>query len=117
EIIGETRVITARYEDSFLSLARAYNVGLEELKLANPGVDWLVPGEGTPITIPSQHLLPRAPQRGIVVNVAELRLYYFPDGADAVDPVTGARRVYTYPISIGALDWSTPLGRTTVTSK
>jgi L,D-transpeptidase ErfK/SrfK len=117
ELIGESRVITARYEDSFLTLARAHNVGLEELRSANPGVDWLLPGEGTQITIPTQHLLPRAPLRGIVVNVAELRLYYFPEGPQAVDPATGARRVYTYPISIGQLDWSTPLGRTTVTSK
>lgn len=117
ELIGESRVIAARYEDSFITLARAYNVGLEELKNANPGVDWLLPGEGTAITIPTQHLLPRAPQRGIVVNVAELRLYYFPEGPGAVDPATGARRVYTYPISIGQMDWSTPLGRTTVTSK
>jgi L,D-transpeptidase ErfK/SrfK len=62
-------------------------------------------------------LLPRGARTGIVVNVAELRVYYFPDGPQAMDAATGLRRVYTYPISIGRMDWSTPLGRTTVTSK
>jgi len=117
ELLGEPQVHSAVYEDTFVKLARQYNVGYDELRSANPGVDAWLPGAGTQILIPSQYLLPRAPQRGIVVNVAELRLYYFPDGAQAVDPATGARRVYTYPISIGQLDWSTPLGGTTVTSK
>ncbi|HEX6998488.1 MAG TPA: L,D-transpeptidase family protein [Gammaproteobacteria bacterium] len=109
EVIGEPRVIAARYEDTFVKLAREHNVGYEALRRANPDVDAWLPGEGTPIIIPSRLVLPRAPREGIVVNVAELRLYYFPDGPSG--------RVFTYPISIGRMDWSTPLGVTTVTGK
>ena len=109
ELLGEVIVVAARYEDTFVSLARTYNVGFEELRRANPEVDAWLPGEGTAITIPTQFVLPRAPHRGIVVNVAELRLYYFPD-ADG-------RRVITHPISIGRMDWSTPLGTTSVVGK
>ena len=109
ELVGEVAVIAARYEDTFVSLARTHNVGFEALRRANPQVDAWLPGEGTEITTPTRFVLPRAPHRGVVINVAELRLYYFPD-ADG-------RRVITHPISIGRMDWSTPLGATTVVSK
>jgi L,D-transpeptidase ErfK/SrfK len=119
EVFGEVQVIEARHEDTFVALARTYNVGYEELRQANPGVDEWLPGEGTKITIPSRYVLPRAPQRGIVVNVAELRLYYFPaeSGALPEGVAPGSRRVVTHPISIGRMDWSTPLGATTITGK
>jgi L,D-transpeptidase ErfK/SrfK len=119
EVFGGVQVIDARHEDTFVSLARTYNVGYEELRQANPGVDAWLPGEGTKITIPTLYVLPRAPQRGIVVNVAELRMYYFPENSgtapEGVAP--GSRRVITHPISIGRMDWATPLGVTTVTAK
>jgi len=119
EVFGEIHVIEAQHEDTFVALARTYNVGYEELRQANPGVDEWLPGEGTKITIPSLYVLPRAPRRGVVVNVAELRLYYFPNESgplpEGVAP--GSRKVVTHPISIGRMDWSTPLGTTTVTGK
>jgi L,D-transpeptidase ErfK/SrfK len=119
EVFGEVQVIEARFEDTFVALARRHNVGYEELRQANPGVDEWLPGAGTKITIPSRYVLPRAPQRGIVVNVAELRLYYFPaeSGSPPEGVPPGARRVVTHPISIGRMDWSTPLGTTTITGK
>jgi L,D-transpeptidase ErfK/SrfK len=119
EVFGEVRVIEARHEDTFISLARTHNVGYEELKQANPGVDAWLPGEGTKITVPTRYVLPRAPHRGIVVNVAELRLYYFPaeSGTPPAGTPAGARRVITHPISVGRMDWSTPLGTTSVTGK
>ena len=119
EVFGEVEVIEARFEDTFIALARTYNVGYEELRQANPGVDEWLPGAGTKITIPSRYVLPRAPQRGIVVNVAELRMYYFPaqSGPLPEGVAPGSRRVITHPISIGRMDWSTPLGVTTITGK
>ena len=119
DVFGSVEIIAARHEDTFVGLARTYNVGYEELRHANPSVDEWLPGEGTKITIPSLYVLPRAPRSGIVVNVAELRMYYFPSDSgplpEGVAP--GSRRVITHPISIGRMDWSTPLGATTVTGK
>lgn len=119
EVFGAVQVVEARHEDTFVSLARTHNVGYEELRQANPGVDAWLPGEGTKVTIPSLYVLPRAPQRGIVVNVAELRMYYFPaqSGPLPEGVAPGSRRVITHPISIGRMDWSTPLGATTITGK
>jgi L,D-transpeptidase ErfK/SrfK len=114
EVFGAAQVISAHYEDTFVAFAQKYNVGYEALKRANPGVDPWLPGEGTRVVIPTQFVLPHAPQRGIIVNIAELRLYYFPDDGPTAG---GMRRVVTYPISIGQLDWSTPLGTTKVTGK
>jgi L,D-transpeptidase ErfK/SrfK len=79
---------------------------------ANPGVNIWVPGEGTEVVLPTQYVLPPGPRRGIVLNLAEYRLYYFPETRDGATPT-----VMTYPISIGRMDWETPLGDTTVISK
>ena len=108
EVVGEVQIIEAAYEDTFVRLARRYDVGYNELRQANPDVDPWLPGEGTQIVIPTQFVLPRAERRGIVVNVPELRLYYFPESGD---------RVITYPISIGKEQWGTPFGTTSVVRK
>jgi L,D-transpeptidase ErfK/SrfK len=108
DVVGEVQTVKAVYEDTFVALARRFNVGYEELRQANPGVDPWLPGEGTEITIPSRFVLPRVERKGIVVNVPELRIYYFPD-----DGAT----VITHPISIGRMEWATPYGRTTVVAK
>jgi len=119
EVFGEIHTVTARYEDTFVGLAQTYNVGYEALRRANPGIDPWLPGEGTKLVIPTRFVLPRAPHRGIVVNVAELRLYYFPSdsGTPPEGTPAGSRRIVTHPISIGQMDWSTPLGTTSVTGK
>ena len=108
DIIGEIEVIRSVYEDTFIGLARRYDVGYDELRQANPDVDPWLPGEGTEIVIPTRYVLPDAPRRGIVLNVPEYRLYYFPDDET---------RVITHPIGIGRQGWNTPYGRTTVVSK
>lgn len=108
-VVGETRVISAKYEDTFVKLAREHNLGFEELKEANPDVDPWLPGEGTEIVLPTQFVLPSAPRRGVIINLPELRLYYFP----ADDP----GRVITHPVSIGRMEWGTPLGWSEIVAK
>ena len=109
QVIGENTTIVAEHRDTFVALARRYDLGFEELVRANPNVDPWLPGEGTEIVLPTQFVLPSAPRNGIVINLPELRLYYFPDGEDG--------RVITHPISIGRMDWGTPLGLTMIQSK
>jgi len=111
-VLGEIQRVTAKYEDTFLQLGRRYGVGYEEIVAANPGVDPWLPGEGTEVIIPSRYILPDAPRQGIVVSLAEHRLYYFPP-AKAGEPPT----VSTYPISVGKMDWKTPLGLTRIVDK
>jgi L,D-transpeptidase ErfK/SrfK len=112
DIIGEVSHVTARYEDTLIDIARNHGLGFEEILRANPGVDPWLPGEGTVVVLPTKHILPDAPREGIVVNLPEMRLYYYPKPENGAQPV-----VITYPISIGRMDWRTPLGTTRVTSK
>jgi len=75
-------------------------------------VDPWLPGEGTDIVIPGRHILPPGPRDGIVVNIPEHRIYYFPKPRKGHPPT-----VVTYPVSIGKMDWKTPIGETRVIQK
>jgi L,D-transpeptidase ErfK/SrfK len=111
-VIGEDQTVVTVYEDTLYDLARKYSLGSEELIRVNPGVDPWLPGAGKTLTIPGRHILPPGPREGIVVNLPEHRLYYFPK------PKRGATAmVVTYPVSIGKMDWRTPLGLTHVIQK
>ena len=104
-LVGALRVHITSFEDTLPELARRYGVGYTQLAAANPGVDPWLPGAGTEILVPTASLLPDAPRAGIVVNLAELRIYRF--GSDG-------RVEATYPIGIGRQGFTTPLGSTTV---
>lgn len=94
---------TVKAGDSLVELARHYDLGYNEITVANPGVDPFIPRAGTRITIPHRWILPDVPQeRGIVINLAEMRLYYFRSPT--------ARSVVTFPVAIGDEGWETPTG-------
>ena len=112
DVIGEAQVVFTREENTFSDLAREYGLGYDELVEANPDVDPWLPGEGTPVVLPTQYILPDAPREGIVLNIASKRLFYFPEAAEGEDRV-----VMTYPIGIGRVGWETPLGSSSVVSK
>ncbi len=112
EVVGEDQTYTTVYEDTLYDLARTYSLGSEELIRVNPGVDPWLPGAGKKLVIPGRHILPPGPHEGIVVNLPEHRLYYFPKPNR-----DGSREVITYPVSIGKMDWRTPLGLTHVIQK
>ena len=102
-IIGVLGTQAIKPDDSLIELAPKFDLGYEELVAANPGVDPVVPDPGTKVTIPTRWLLPDLPHRqGIVVNLAEKRLYYFPPQQPEL--------VWTYPIGIGDEGWETPTG-------
>ncbi len=117
ELVGETQVLFARYENTFSAIGREYDLGYEEMRSANPGVDQWLPGEGTPIYLPTQSILPDAARLGLVINVPAMRLYYFTTEKSAADPAVVTTAVTTYPIGIGAEGWATPYGEAKVTQK
>lgn len=107
DILGETRDYYTWTSDTLLDIARGEELGLINLMSANPGVDPWLPGKGTHLILPTAHILPDAPRSGLVINVAELRLYLF--------AAEGA--VWSFPIGVGRDGFSTPLGRTKVVRK
>ena len=112
DVIGAMSTITARQEDTLVDIARRHGLGYEDIVRANPDVNVWVPGEGTEVVLPTRYVLPSGPRRGVILNLAEYRLYYFPEAKEGETAY-----VMTYPISIGRMDWETPLGRTQVISK
>jgi L,D-transpeptidase ErfK/SrfK len=111
-VIGTDEHIKSTYEDTLLDIAHRYSLGYEEIIRANPGVDMWLPGEGTDIVIPGRHILPSGPREGIVLNLPEHRLYYYPKPKRGQKP-----EVVTYPVSIGRMDWRSPLGQTYIITK
>ncbi len=111
DVVGGLVRVQTEFEDTFVSLGQRHGLGYEELLAANPGVDPWLPGAGTQIVLPSLFVLPDAPREGIVLNLAEMRLYFFSTGEN------GAASVQTFPISVGRIDADTPTGRTEVVDK
>jgi L,D-transpeptidase ErfK/SrfK len=112
QVVGELQVTKVMGEDTLPDIARRFNLGYEEIARANPGVDPWVPGEGREIVLPTQFVLPAAPHEGLVINLAQLRVFYFPKVKEG-EPQT----VITHPIGIGKVGWQTPEGTTKVTGK
>lgn len=111
-LLGTEIRVKSTEQDTLLDIARHYGLGYPEIVRANPGVDIWLPGEGREIVLPNQRILPPAPHDGIVVNLPEHRLYYYPKPTRGRKPV-----VFTYPVSIGRMDWRSPLGQTRIIGK
>ena len=108
-LIGQNQTYTIQEGDNKLqTIARRFNTAAQVLLETNNTIAPVNPAPGTVITIPSQMLLPDTPREGIVVNLAELRLYYFPPGQNIVQ---------VYPLGIGQLGLETPVTTTRVSQK
>ncbi len=106
--VGATDTATVEGSDTMLDLARQFDDGYADFMAANPGVNPWRPGGGKTIIIPNFFILPDAPRTGIVINLAERRIYYFPPGGKTVE---------TYPAGVGVKADATPLGVTRVVLK
>lgn len=112
DIFGVIRTTQAGKQDTLLDIARLYDIGQTEIVLANPHVDRWMPENDSEVILPSRYIFPQAERKGIILNLPEYRLYYFPDIRKEEKPV-----VMTYPTGIGRMDWETPLGISRITEK
>ena len=112
DVIGQVETITASRDETLLDIARRYDLGQNEILLANPAVDRWLPEENSVVVLPNRFILPNVERTGLVLNLPEMRMYYFPKPAPGETPV-----VITHPVSVGRMDWETPLGKTTIVTK
>ncbi len=104
EVLGRLELYTVKDTESLYEIGRSYKTGYNGITTANPGIDALVPGKGTRLILPTSWILPDGPRdTGIIINIAEMRLYYF-------FQKRGFRKVRTYPVGIGVEGSETPLG-------
>ncbi len=111
-VVGKAFLIKAKESETLLDIGREYGVGVNEITKANPDVDRWYPGEGTPVVIPTRFILPNTPHTGLVLNLPEMRIYYYPKPRKGELP-----KVITYPVGIGRQNWETPRGKTSVVEK
>ena len=111
-VIGSTEIIYADERDTLLDIARNHGFGYQDMKLANVNVDTWLPDDGQEIVLPSQFILPVASMDGIVLNVPEMRLYYYPPKEKGK-----LQEVFTYPLGVGREGWSTPYIKTIIVEK
>ncbi len=106
-VIGNSQAYTIKAGDTFLEISRKFDVGYNELVAAHPELDPWVPQPGVSIVIPTEWVLPKGPYKGLVLNIPEMRFYYY-----VPSPRRGAESstVITYPVGLGRRDWQTPQG-------
>ena len=111
-VIGQVRTYRVRKGDTLMDLARLYSLGYNEIVDANPGLDPWVPPVGAVVILPTQWVLPCCSYSGLVVNIPEMRLFFYRRGA-----APGTTEVFTYPVGLGRDDWRTPTGTFRVNGK
>ena len=112
DIIGQISSITAGRDNTLLDIAREYDIGQNEILHANPEVDRWLPADNSAVILPNRYILPGTTRNGLVINLPEMRLYYYPKPKNGEPPV-----VITHPVSVGRMDWETPLGKTKIVTK
>jgi L,D-transpeptidase ErfK/SrfK len=107
-IIGSLQTATVQRGDTLATIGLRYDIGAYEMKEANPDVNFGSPKVGSSLVVPSRFILPAAPKTGIVINLAEMRLYYYH---------LNGKQVSTFPIGVGKEGWTTPIGNTQILTK
>ncbi len=108
-VIGRNENHVVQDGETMANIAKLYDVGMLALMAANKGVDPFLPQSGRVLTIPAQLILPEVPREGVVINLAELRLYYFPSNGEEV--------VHIFPVGIGRIGRDTPVMTTSISEK
>jgi L,D-transpeptidase ErfK/SrfK len=108
-IVGGLAVISTHEGDTLPDIARHFGLGYTEITLANPDVRPWTPQMNARVLLPLQFILPDTPHQGMVLNLANMRLFYY--------SVKQPGALFTYPIGIGREEWNTPLGQTTIIAK
>jgi L,D-transpeptidase ErfK/SrfK len=130
DMVGSLATYTIQPGDTLLDVGRWYGLSAKEISDANNHMDWWAPPVGKQIILPTEHILPRTSEDGLVLNIPEMRLYYYypspvvtrhHKGKGKVNSVamtrTRAQVVYTFPVGLGRFDWRTPISSWTVTAK
>lgn len=112
DIFGQIRTTQASSAETLLDIARQYDIGQIEILLANPNVDRWLPENGATVILPSRYIIPQAKRKDLLLNLPEMRIYYFPEPQKGEKPM-----VITHPVGIGRMDWITPLGTTRIVEK
>jgi L,D-transpeptidase ErfK/SrfK len=108
-MVGSLAAINTRENDVLPDIARHFGLGYNDISIANSAVSPWTPKPGSRVLLPVQFILPDSPHKGIALNLANMRLFYYPKKQPD--------KVYTYPVGIGRQGWNTPMGLTSIVAK
>ncbi|MGZ4995255.1 MAG: L,D-transpeptidase family protein, partial [Methylobacter sp.] len=108
-MVGSLAAIETRENDALPDIARHFGLGYNDISIANSAVSPWTPKPGSRVLLPLQFIMPDSPHKGIVLNLANMRLFYYPKKQP--------NKVYTYPVGIGRQGWNTPMGQTSIVAK
>ncbi|MEC4748023.1 L,D-transpeptidase family protein [Methylomicrobium sp. Wu6] len=108
-MVGTLAAVDTQPNDTLSDIARHYGLGFNDIAVANSTIRPWTPTPGSRALLPLEFILPDAPHKDIVLNLANMRLFYYPKKE--------AAKVYTYPVGIGRQGWSSPMGVTSIVSK
>lgn len=108
QIVGALATVDSQRDDTLSDLARHFGLGFTDITIANPGIEPWALAENQPVLLPLQFVLPEAPRNGVVLNLANMRMFYYPKDQ---------QKVLTFPVGIGRDGWNTPLGLTKIVAK
>ena len=104
DVIGRLASVRIKKGDTLPDIARHFSLGINTVSAANPEADIWVPEAGGRILLPLSFILPDTPRKGIVINLAAMRLFYYKKDGNLL-------AVSTYPVGIGSTEQPTPMGR------
>jgi len=111
-IVGKIDSAVVGRDNTLLDVAREFGFGYQDIKLLNPTIDTWMPNDGELVQLPSRFILPNVPRKGIVLNIPEMRLYFYPPHKKGEPD-----KVITYPLGIGRQGWNTPYKQTHIIGK
>ncbi len=108
-MVGMLVAIDTRQNDVLPDIARHFGLGYNDISIANSNVSPWTPESGSRVLLPLKFILPDSPHKGITLNLANMRLFFYPKNQP--------EKVFTYPVGIGRQGWNTPMGLTSIVSK
>lgn len=109
EMVGTMAAVNTRENDTLSDIARHYGLGYNDITIANPSIEPWTPKHNSRVLLPLRFIVPDAPHKGIVLNLANMRMFYYPRKK--------TDKLFTYPIGIGRQGWNTPMGLTRIADK
>jgi L,D-transpeptidase ErfK/SrfK len=108
-IVGTMAAVNTNENDTLSDIARHFGLGYNDISIANPSIEPWTPKPNSRVLLPLRFIVPDAPRKGIVLNLANMRMFYYPKK----QPGT----LFTYPVGIGRQGWNTPMGLTRIADK
>ncbi|MGD9252211.1 MAG: L,D-transpeptidase family protein [Desulfobacterales bacterium] len=110
DVIGRLAIVRLGKDDTLPDIARHFSLGINTVSAANPGIDIWVPEAGERIFLPLSFILPDTRRKGIVINLAAMRLFHYRGNGERLS-------VSTYPVGVGTAERPTPMGRMYISRK